>query len=64
MLKQLGIPVLGVVENMSFYAARERVQHEIFGPSHVEELAAAIAPPAPQPWRLILRLPCLECRQD
>lgn len=43
MLKQLGIPVLGVVENMSFYACAESgVQHEIFGPSHVEELAAAI----------------------
>ncbi len=43
MLKQLGIPVLGVVENMSYYpcdVSDER--HEIFGPSHVEELAAAI----------------------
>ena len=43
MLKQLGIPVLGVVENMSYYpcdVSDER--HEIFGPSHVDELAAAI----------------------
>jgi len=43
MLKQLGIPVVGVVENMSYYPCAESgVRHDIFGPSHVEELAAAI----------------------
>ncbi len=43
MLKQVNVPVLGVVENMSFYPCAESgAQHEIFGPSHVEELAAAI----------------------
>jgi len=43
MLKQLGIPVLGVVENMSYYPCPDGGGgHEIFGPSHVEELAVAI----------------------
>lgn len=43
MLKQLGIPVLGVVENMSYYPCPDGGgKHEIFGPSHVEELAVAI----------------------
>jgi Mrp family chromosome partitioning ATPase len=43
MLKQLGIPVIGVVENMSYYPCDvSDKRHEIFGPSHVEELAAAI----------------------
>jgi len=43
MLKQLNIPVLGVVENMSYYPCPDGGgNHEIFGPSHVEELAAAV----------------------
>ena len=43
MLKQLNIPVLGVVENMSFYPCPAGGgNHEIFGPSHVEELAEAV----------------------
>lgn len=43
MLKQVNVPVLGVVENMSYYPCTvSDVRHEIFGPSHVEELAAAI----------------------
>lgn len=43
MLKQLGIPVLGVVENMSYFPCNvSDERHEIFGPSHVDELAAAI----------------------
>ena len=43
MLKQLGIPVIGVVENMSYYPCDQNgAVHEIFGPSHVEELAVAI----------------------
>ena len=43
MLKQLGIPVLGVVENMSYFPCNvSDERHEIFGPSHVAELAAAI----------------------
>ena len=43
MLKQLNVPVLGVVENMSYYPCPDGGgRHEIFGPSHVEELAASI----------------------
>jgi len=35
--------VLGVVENMSYYPCPDGGgKHEIFGPSHVEELAVAI----------------------
>ena len=52
MLKQLNISVLGVVENMSYYPCTESgVRHEVFGPSHVEELADAVCA---QRW---LRLP-------
>lgn len=43
MLRQVNIPVLGVVENMSYYACPSGGgNHEVFGPSHVEELAAAV----------------------
>jgi len=43
MLRQLNIPVMGVVENMSYYPCPAGGgDHEIFGPSHVEELAAAV----------------------
>jgi Mrp family chromosome partitioning ATPase len=43
MLKQLNIPVLGVVENMSYYPCPDTgKQHLIFGPSHAEELAQAV----------------------
>jgi len=43
MLKQLNIPVLAVVENMSYFVCPDcDKQHEIFGPSHVQELAKAV----------------------
>jgi Mrp family chromosome partitioning ATPase len=43
MLKQLNIPVLGVVENMSYYPCPDTgKQHLIFGPSHAQELAQAV----------------------
>ncbi len=43
MLKQLNIPVLAVVENMSYFVCPDcGKQHEIFGPSHVQELAKAV----------------------
>ena len=43
MLKQLKIPVLGVVENMSYYPCPDTGKnHLIFGPSHALELAKAV----------------------
>jgi Mrp family chromosome partitioning ATPase len=40
MLRQLEIPILGVVENFSYYPCPESgVKHAVFGPSHVEEIA-------------------------
>jgi len=43
MLKQLKIPVLAVVENMSYFRCPDcGMPHNIFGPSHVEELAEAV----------------------
>ncbi|MCX6054397.1 MAG: Mrp/NBP35 family ATP-binding protein [Chloroflexi bacterium] len=43
MLKQLKIPVLAVVENMSFYTCPDcGSEHEIFGPSHLTSLASAV----------------------
>jgi Mrp family chromosome partitioning ATPase len=42
MLKDLKVPVLGVVENMSYFRCPETDhRHEIFGPSHAAEIAAA-----------------------
>jgi Mrp family chromosome partitioning ATPase len=42
MLDQLNIPVMGVVENMSYYPCPDTgKQHEIFGPSHSQEVATA-----------------------
>lgn len=43
MLKQLKVPVVAVVENMSYFNCPDcGKSHEIFGPSHVEELAKAV----------------------
>ncbi len=43
MLKQLKIPVVGVVENMSYFACPDcGKEHEIFGPSHIEDLLKAV----------------------
>ncbi len=43
MLKQLNVPVLAVVENMSYFACPDcGKEHEIFGVSHVEELAKSV----------------------
>ena len=42
MLKDMKVPVLGVVENMSYFRCPETDHtHEIFGPSHAAEIAAA-----------------------
>jgi Mrp family chromosome partitioning ATPase len=42
MLRDLKVPVLGVVENMSYFRCPESGhEHAIFGPSHAEEIAAA-----------------------
>ncbi len=46
MLEQLSVPVLGVVENFSFFACPDNGKHyELFGPSRGEALAAAAAAP-------------------
>lgn len=40
MAKMMNIPVLGIVENMSYYECPNcKEKHEIFGKSHVEEIA-------------------------
>lgn len=40
MLQELKVPILGVVENMSYYICPDSgKQHEIFGPSHAAEVA-------------------------
>lgn len=42
MLKQLEVPILGVVENMSYFPCPDTgKRHEIFGPGHADEIAAA-----------------------
>jgi len=42
MAEMMDIPVLGLVENMSYFECPDcHGRHEIFGPSHVDELAAA-----------------------
>ncbi len=40
MLQELGIPVIGVVENFSYFVCPESgIKHEIFGASHAQEIA-------------------------
>jgi Mrp family chromosome partitioning ATPase len=42
MLRDLKVPVLGVVENMSYFRCPETDHvHAIFGPSHADEIAIA-----------------------
>lgn len=46
MAHQLGIPILGLVENMSFFTCPDTgKQYEVFGPSHAQETAAAVGVP-------------------
>ncbi len=43
MLKQLKMPVMAVVENMSYFVCPDcGKQHEIYGPSHIEALAKSV----------------------
>ena len=40
MADMMNIPVLGVVENMSYFVCKEcKAQHKIFGESHIDEIA-------------------------
>ena len=46
MLREMRVPIAGVVENMSYYVCPELgVRHEVFGPSRGAELAAAADAP-------------------
>lgn len=52
MLKRLDVPILGIVENMSYFPCPETgVRHEVFGPGHAQEIAEAAGAP------LLARLP-------
>jgi hypothetical protein len=43
MATQVGVPLLGIVENMSFFKAPDTgSEYEIFGPSHAQETADAL----------------------
>ena len=46
MAAQIGIPILGIVENMSFFKAPDTgKEYQVFGPSHAEETAQALNVP-------------------
>ncbi len=46
MVQQLNIPVLGIVENMSYFECPDNgKRYELFGPSHAGEVAAATGAP-------------------
>ena len=46
MVQQVGVPILGMVENMSYFTCPDTgKQHDIFGPSHAEEMAARLGIP-------------------
>ncbi len=46
MAQHLGIPILGVVENMSYFVAPDTgKRYDIFGPSHARETAAQLGVP-------------------
>lgn len=50
--QSMNVPVFGVVENFAFYPCPETgVEHEIFGPSHADEVAEAAGAP------ILARLP-------
>lgn len=52
MVQHIGVPILGLVENMSFYKAPDTgVDYEVFGPSHAETTARALNIP------VVARLP-------
>jgi Mrp family chromosome partitioning ATPase len=52
MAQELGIPILGLIENMSYFVCPGTgKQHEIFGPSHAYEIASELGVP------LLSRLP-------
>lgn len=43
MASQVGVPLLGIVENMSFFKAPDTgSEYEVFGPSHADETANAL----------------------
>ena len=47
MAKLMNIPILGLVENMSYYVCPDcNRKHSIFGESHVEETAESFSIPA------------------
>jgi Mrp family chromosome partitioning ATPase len=40
MVQKMGFPILGIIENMSYYPCPDTGnRHEIFGPSHLDEIA-------------------------
>lgn len=46
MANQIGVPILGIVENMSFFKAPDTGnEYEVFGPSHADETAHALNVP-------------------
>jgi Mrp family chromosome partitioning ATPase len=46
MAQHLGVPILGLVENMSYFVCPDTgKQHDIFGPSHAEETARRLGIP-------------------
>ena len=46
MANLLQVPILGLVENMSYFTCPDSgKQHELFGPSHAQETAAAVGVP-------------------
>ncbi len=46
MVAQVQVPLLGLVENMSYFVCPDTgKQHEIFGPSHTEEMADRLGVP-------------------
>lgn len=54
MLQHMNVPVLGIVENMSYYICPDTgKRHEIFGPGHSEEIAMTANAP------LLAKLPIL-----
>ena len=46
MAQHMGVPILGLVENMSYFVCPDTgKQHDIFGPSRAEEMAARLGVP-------------------
>ena len=57
MFEELGVPIVGVVENMSWFVADDGVEYDLFGRGGAEQMATDMAIPflGPLPLHIAMR---------